>query len=222
MITEGKFHSMKYLISTPKNFDPEKKYPLIIFLHGCGTRAPDTGILRNNSGFLHLQGFQHKNFILLAPLCSVSNWNEAMPTLIRLVDQIRNMASVDTDRVSLTGNSMGGYGTWELASLRPNWFASIMPLCGGGIPWMAYELKDIPIRAFHGLKDPTVDPIESLEMVKAVNRYGGYADLILFPDLDHNVWDRVYSTEANTDWMLQFTLQRDRSLTEQLSGAAYG
>ena len=222
MMTESELQSNKYLISYPEGFDPAKKYPLIIFLHGAGTRSPDTTILRKNAGFLKLRNFQYKQFLLLAPLCSASNWNEVMQSLIGLVDQIRHMNCVDIRRVTLTGNSMGGYGTWELASLRPDWFAAIMPLCGGGIPWMAYTLKDIPIRAFHGLKDPTVDPIESLEMAKAVNRHGGYADLILFPDLDHNCWDRVYSTEANTDWLLQFSLDRDKSLVQQLSGSAFG
>ena len=103
---------------------------------------------------------------------------------------------------------MGGYGTWELASLRPDWFAAIMPLCGGGIKWMSHVLVEMPIRAFHGLRDTTVDPIESLEMVKAVNRFGGNAELILFPTLEHNCWDKVYNTEENYDWLLSFTTER--------------
>ena len=125
MMTESEFQSIKYLISYPEGFDPAKKYPLIIFLHGAGTRSPDTTILRKNAGFLKLRNFQYKQFLLLAPLCSASNWNEVMQSLIGLVDQIRHMNCVDIRRVTLTGNSMGGYGTWELASLRPDWFAAI-------------------------------------------------------------------------------------------------
>lgn len=128
----------------------------------------------------------------------------------------------DIRRVYLTGNSMGGYGTWELASLRPDWFASIMPVCGGGIKWMAYALVDVPARAFHGLCDTVVDPIESLEMTKAVNRCGGHAELILFPKLEHNCWDKVYSTEENYDWLLTFSTDRDKTLIEQYSGSYYG
>ena len=163
-----------------------------------------------------------RGYLLLAPLCSVKNWNEVMETLIRLVDTIRNLPYVDITRVYLTGNSMGGYGTWELASLRPDWFAAIMPVCGGGIKWMAVNLVDMPIRAFHGICDPIVDPSESLEMVKAVNRRGGHAQLILFPNLQHNCWDATYSNEANYDWLMSFTTHRDKTLVEQYSGAYYG
>ena len=206
---ENVFEGLHYLISYPEGFREDQKYPLVIFLHGAGSRHPDTSILRNNSGFLKLQSFQFKNFLLMAPLCSATNWNEVMSDLIGLVDQVRNLDYVDTSRVSLTGNSMGGYGTWELASLRPDWFASIMPLCGGGIPGMANEIAALPIRAFHGLCDQTVDPIESLQMVKAVNNFGGNAELILFPKLPHNCWDAVYTDEANFEWMFSFTNERE-------------
>jgi predicted peptidase len=117
---------------------------------------------------------------------------------------------------------MGGYGTWGLATLRPDWFASAMPVCGGGCAAFARNLVDIPIRAFHGLCDKTVDPIESLQMVKAVNNAGGHAELILFPELAHNCWDAAYSDERNYDWLLSFTTERDKSLVEKLSGNYYG
>lgn len=222
MIEEKIFEDIKYLLSYPDHFDPNKKYPLVIFLHGAGTRSENTEILRRNENFFNLIKRQTREYIILAPLCSVNNWNEVMAGLIRLVDFVRKQEYIDITRVHLTGNSMGGYGTWELASLRPDWFASIMPVCGGGIKWMTYNLVDLPIRAFHGICDGVVDPAESLEMVKAVNRHGGHAELILFPKLEHNCWDKVYSTEENYDWLLAFTTIRDKSLVEQYSGAYYG
>ena len=222
MLEEKVFESIKYLVSYPEDFCADKKYPLIVFLHGAGTRSDNTESLRNNACFCNLKKRQARGYILLAPLCSVNNWNEVMSSLINLVGCVRNLDYVDTKRVYLTGNSMGGYGTWELASLRPDWFASIMPVCGGGIKWMAYTLADVPVRTFHGLCDSVVDPIESLEMAKAVNRRGGHAELILFPKLEHNCWDKVYSTEDNYDWLLSFTTDRDKTLIEQYSGEYYG
>lgn len=217
------FEEMKYILSFPEGFDPNKKYPLVIFLHGAGTRSKDTEILERNSGVVNLCKRQTaRGYILLAPLCSVNNWNEVMATLIRLVDEVRSRSYIDQKRVHLTGNSMGGYGTWELGALRADWFASAMPVCGGGIGWMAGNLVDLPIRTFHGLQDETVDPIESLQMAKSVNKKGGHAELILFPDLKHNCWDRVYTTEANYDWLLQFTTDRDKTVLEQYTGAYYG
>ena len=97
-----------------------------------------------------------------------------------------------------------------------------MPVCGGGIPGFARNLVDIPIRTFHGLCDKTVDPIENMQMAKAVNVFGGHAELILFPKLTHNCWDAVYTDERNFDWLLAFSTERDKTLVEQLSGEYYG
>lgn len=117
---------------------------------------------------------------------------------------------------------MGGYGTWEMASLYPHWFASIMPVCGGGIGAFATRLTELPVRTFHGLCDKTVDPIESLQMAKAVNLHGGHAELILFPELAHNCWDAVYTDEKNYDWLLSFTAHEEKPADAELTGANYG
>ena len=117
---------------------------------------------------------------------------------------------------------MGGYGTWALATLHASWFASAMPICGGGVGGFAMNLVNLPIRAFHGLRDQIVDPIESLQMAKAVNMQGGHAELILFPELGHNCFYSVYSDEKNYDWLLSFTAPQDRDLTEDPSLSRYG
>ena len=97
-----------------------------------------------------------------------------------------------------------------------------MPVCGGGIPGFAKKLVNLPIRTFHGLCDEVVDPVESLQMAKAVNRFGGHAELILFPELKHNCWDAVYTDEKNYDWMLSFTAEGEAPSEEELSGVYYG
>lgn len=217
------FKELAYLISYPAEFSKEKEYPLIIFLHGAGSRSKPTEALQNGSCLRNLQSFQNeKRYILLAPHCKCGDWNQWMSLLIGLVEETKALAFVDEARVYLTGNSMGGYGTWELSLLHADWFASVMPLCGGGIPGFAKKLVDLPIRAFHGLRDQRVDPIESLQMAKAVNNAGGYAELILFPELAHNCWDAVYSDEKNYDWLLSFTNKRSKTPVEELSGDQYG
>ena len=145
-----------------------------------------------------------------------------MTVLIRLIGELRELPYVDETRLHLTGNSMGGYGTWELSTLHPEWIASAMPICGGGIPAFARRMVDVPVRAFHGLCDKTVDPAESLQMAKALNSAGGHAELILFPHLSHSCWNTVYSDEKNYDWLLAFTTVRDQTLVEKLSGEYYG
>lgn len=128
---------------------------------------------------------------------------------------------MDQTRVYLTGNSMGGQGTWDLSALRPDWFAAAMPVCGGGNV-MSKQLVDLPIRSFHGLRDEIVDPAVTLQMVKKVNLAGGHAELILFPQCKHNIWDEVYDDERNYDWLFSFTTERDKTLLEQFSGDYYG
>jgi len=217
------FEGMKYLISHPKGFQETEKYPLVIFLHGAGTRGETTERLRGNFCYnCLLERQDERGYVLLAPLCNGVNWDEWMTILIRLVDQFRGFSWIDETRVHLTGNSMGGYGTWSFTTLRPDWIASAMPLCGGGSAGFAGKLVDIPIRSFHGLCDKTVSPYESLEMARAVNLKGGSAELILFPGRPHNIWKDVYCDEKNYDWLLSFTTERKKTEEEKLSGNYYG
>ena len=217
------FEGLTYLISYPKGFDKDEKYPLVILLHGAGSREETTKSLRSHNclkKFLERQ--DERGYVLLAPLCKRGTWNEWMTLLVHLVEKYRGIAYIDETRVHLTGYSMGGYGTWALATLYPNWFASAMPICGGGIGAFAMNLVNLPIRTFHGLKDTVVDPIESLQMAKAVNLHGGHAELILFPELGHNCFYTVYSDEKNYDWLLSFTASQDKDLAEDPSLSHYG
>ena len=217
------FEGLTYLISYPEGFQEDKKYPLVIFLHGAGFRGETTERLRKNSSVNNLLKRQDaRGYILIAPLCKRGTWSEWMMPLIHLVETYRGSSYIDETRVHLTGYSMGGYGTWTLAALYPNWFASAMPVCGGGIGGLAMNLVNLPIRTFHGLRDKTVDPIESLQMVKAVNQFGGHAELILFPELEHNCWDAVFSDEKNYDWLLSFTAPQDKDPAEDPSLSHYG
>lgn len=217
------FEGLEYLISHPKGFQEDKKYPLVIFLHGAGTRGEEIDCLQNNVSLQNiLQRQDARGYILIAPHCKRGDWNEWMTILVHLIETCRETAYIDKTRIHLTGASMGGYGTWALATLYPDWFASAMPLCGGGIGAFAKNLVNLPIRAFHGLRDKTVDPIESLQMAKAVNLRGGHAELILFPELEHNCWDTVYSDEKNYDWLLSFTTRQGKAEADDFSGSYYG
>lgn len=222
MIEEKLIQNLPYLLSYPEGFDTAKQYPLVLFLHGAGTRCGDLNVLRNNACFCNLRAHQNRGYLLVAPLCDAHDWNEVMPAVLEMMEQTMAQSYVDKTRVYATGNSMGGYGTWEIAAIRPQWFAAIMPVCGGGIGGFAARLKEIPVRTFHGLLDTVVDPIESLQMAKAVNCFGGHCELILFPHLDHNCWDTVYTTEENYDWLLGHTLRSRTAEEQKLSGEQYG
>ena len=107
---------------------------------------------------------------------------------------------------------MGGYGSWELAISRPELFAAFTPLCGGGMYWQAPRLKDLPIRAYHGALDTTVKVSESISMVNAVNKAGGHAELVIYPDLSHNCWDRTFSDPAYYTWLFSHSKEQEVQL----------
>jgi len=216
------YEGLTHLIYYPEGFREDRKYPLVIFLHGAGSRGETADRLKRNFCLSNIRKRQDaRGFIILAPHCKGTTWNEWMTPLLHLVEQYRELPYIDQTRIHLTGNSMGGYGTWALSVLRPDWFASAMPVCGGGSGF-ARNLVDLPIRTFHGLCDTTVDPILSLQMARAVNMAGGYAELIFFPKNDHDIWEEVYNDDKNYDWLLSFTNEREKTPVKPLRGNYYG
>ena len=219
---EKVFEGMTYLVSYPVGFQENKKYPLVIFLHGAGSRGETAKRLHKNFSLSCIRKRQdERGFILLAPHCKGVTWNEWMTPLLHLVESVRELPYVDDTRIHLTGNSMGGFGTWALASLRPDWFASAMPLAGGGNGF-ARRLVDLPIRVYHGLCDTIVDPVLSFQAAQAVNKAGGHAELYFLPNHDHDIWAEVYDDDKNYDWLLSFTNVREKTPTAQMVGKYFG
>ena len=119
---------------------------------------------------------------------------------------------MDTNRVYLTGLSMGGFGTWKLAVAHPELFAAIVPICGGGetieVLLAARErgaaLKSLPVWAFHGAKDPVVSLEESERMVNALKKLGGKeVKLTVYPEAQHDSWTETYNNPQLYEWFLQ-------------------
>ena len=98
---------------------------------------------------------------------------------------------------------MGGYATWQMAMSRPELFAAIVPICGGGMYWNAGRLKDVAVRAFHGKQDYVVLVGESEKMVEAVKRAGGDAQLTVYPENGHDAWTDTYQNPAVFAWLLE-------------------
>jgi predicted peptidase len=96
---------------------------------------------------------------------------------------------------------MGGDGTWRLAALQPKLFAAIVPICGRDKANSVSKLKNIPTWAFHGAKDEIVPVNESRKVVKSIRKLGGNAKLTVYPDADHNSWDRAYKTKELYQWL---------------------
>lgn len=204
--------NLGYMISYPDNFDETKTYPVIFFMHGAGNRGNDINKLFDNAYFQILPTHKDFPFITVAPHCSADTWFELWQPLKNLVHHITTLPFVDVSRIYLMGVSMGGYGAWQLGMSLPQYFAAMVPICGGGMYWNADQLVNVPVWAFHGGKDDIVFPEESIKMVNAVNKYGGNAKLTIYEDSLHSVWFKVYPDQAVYDWLLSHKNENTKAL----------
>ncbi len=192
-----------YLLFLPKGYrKSDARWPLILFLHGSGERGDDLALVKRHGPPKLVDANPDFPFILVSPQCpGYERWDTDM--LAALLDDIQRRYAVDPDRVYLTGLSMGGYGTWKLAMEHPERFAAIAPICGGGDPKQVDRLKNVPVWAFHGARDPVVPYEESEALVDALRKAEGDVRFTLYPDATHNSWTRTYRNQALYDWFLQ-------------------
>jgi len=216
---------LPYRLLKPKDFDPKRKYPLVIYFHGSGERGT------NNVAQL---GFGVKAFasdeimlkypcFVIAPQCpayptnpsptwSATQWeatDQTMPekpskpiaAASELLDAIRTEFPIDPTRIYVTGISDGGFGTWDMLQRHPDIFAAGVPVCGGGDKALAPRLAKIPIWIFHGANDAAVKVKLSQDMVAALKVAGGQPKYDEYPGVGHNCWDRAYATEELYDWL---------------------
>jgi predicted peptidase len=122
---------------------------------------------------------------------------------LAILAQVQSEYNVDSERVSLTGLSMGGYGTWSLAVHSPERWSAIVPVCGGGDPGQAARIKHLPCWCFHGDQDPLVPVRESRRMIEGLRREGGQPRYEEYAGVGHNSWDQAYDTARLYDWLLQ-------------------
>jgi predicted peptidase len=193
----------QYLLQLPKDYDKDKtkQWPLILFLHGSGERGNDISKVKwHGPPHLVAKG-RDLPFIVVSPQCpSGKQW---VPVeLAALLDQVESQYRVDTNREYCTGLSMGGFGTWALATEFPQRFAAIAPICGGGDPKNAGRIASLPIWVFHGAKDDDVPIACSQAMVDALRQAGGNPAFTIYPEAEHNSWTATYADERLFQWFL--------------------
>ena len=204
LFTEKKFVSsktdreLKYLYYSPNT---DESVPLIIYLHGAGSRGNELSQVSHAGPIGELEKGRNIPARMVAPQCCGDTWFELFETLIDFAESMANESGVDKSRIYLTGVSMGAYAAWQLAMTKPDMFAALVPVCGGGMYWNGERLKNMPIWAFHGALDD-VYPEESIKMVYRINKNGGNAKITVFEKADHNAWDPAYALDEMWDWML--------------------
>ncbi|NQU88318.1 MAG: prolyl oligopeptidase family serine peptidase [Mariniphaga sp.] len=207
--TEEKFEgnvsfSYKYLLYLPDGYeiDNEKEYPFLLFLHGGGEKGENLNRVKVNGPPKFLENKKDFPFIVVSPQCpGDERWTAYK--LNALIEGLVEKYRIDKERIYLTGLSMGGYGTWDLASNYPHWFAAIAPICGGGDVRRVRALKDIPVWTFHGMRDNVIPIERSLELVRALEKIDGNIKFTVYPEANHNSWTKTYNNPELWEWFLK-------------------
>lgn len=199
--------SMNYQLFLPHDYvlNRNQKYPLILFLHGIKKRGEDISLLNDYGLTWIAESKSDFPFIVLTPQCPTdSNWAKEYQSVIALVDEIIMSLPIDTDRLYLTGFSMGGNGTWDLASRSQELFSAIVPISGWFEPDKAMQLKDIPVWAFHCVDDDVVRVSGTEDMVKAIINVGGSIRVTYYSELGHNhkVMEETFNNQELYTWLL--------------------
>lgn len=205
--------SYNYLAFVPKGYSDGKKWPLMIFLHGAGERGTDINKVTVHGPPKIAKTNPEFPFVLISPQCaSGQRWEK--DKVMALLDHAISKYNVDTNRIYLTGISMGGYGTWDIASTYPERFAAIVPICGGG---QTIDLKlssrekrkafeNLGIWAFTGAKDQVVPVEESQRMVDAFKSAGAKdVQFTIYPEANHDSWTETYNNPKVFEWFLKHT-----------------
>ena len=177
---------------------------LLLQLHGAGERGdkPEELDLVLFHGYSKVVTDENlKDCILVMPQCPKNSfWVAKIESIRKFIDHIVAAYSIDPGRIYMCGLSMGGYGTWYTAMAYPDLFAAIAPCCGGGMAWYARELK-MPIWTFHGLRDTSVSPHQTQEMIDRLEGYHPNFKYTLYENVGHDSWTRAFSPEL-LEWML--------------------
>ena len=204
----------------PDRYDPSQRYPLVIFLHGAGERGQDNIAQLKHclAEFCQPQRREQYPCYVLAPQCPTQqkwveiDWSAAQPTYpeqisrpldltLQVVDAMLADAAIDKNRVYIAGLSMGGYGTWDALARRPELFAAVIPICGGGNTSLVARFQHIPIWCFHGDADTVVKPDKSREMIAALEAVGGQPRYTEYPGVGHNSWTPTFASEETFAWL---------------------
>ena len=220
-IVRDVFEEMPYQLSKPV-VESGKVYPLVVCLHGAAGRGTDNQA-RGIEAYqvLGTPSVQQKHpSFLLAPQCAVGfQWVDTpwakggynlekvpesayMKKLYALILRVMETQPVDKTRVYVTGQSMGGFGTWDICLRYPELFAAAIPICGGGSPDHAARIKDLPVRFFHGAQDKVVPVSASREMEAALKAAGNRVFLYTeLPQGGHSIMREVWQTPGLVDWL---------------------
>lgn len=195
----------KYTVYVPEGYNGSKVYPVILFLHGAFLRGQD-GIMSAQGGLgpaiLHRPGGIPAVVVFPQARESWAANSADSKAALAALDDVMKAYATDPKRVVLTGFSMGGRGSWELATVYPEKFAAVVPICGPGRPDEASRMSRVPVWTFCGDGDHDSIVLNLRGMITALKHEGNQTRLTEYRGVGHNAWDRAYNDPELIDWML--------------------
>ena len=190
-----------YRLFIPFDYTPDKKYPVLLSLHGMGENLVDESD-GSTSTLLCMQNmFNLKNTPVTQAIIICPQYAEG-ELAVELVEHVSSQYSTDPDRYYLMGLSAGGAGTWRTIQMYPDYFAAAMPICGYGYIDDPSILVDVPLYVVHGVDDDVVSVGNSRVLVEAVRNAGSTVIHYEEPEgYGHSVWHYPTKKIDIVEWM---------------------
>ena len=212
--------SIPYQFLIPENFDEDHQYPLLVFLHGAGELGHDNSsqLVNFPTNFLNEPNRLGYPSFIIAPQCpSADTWvsfpnypnntqttqnpTNATRLTIELIEKLLLEYQIDKHRIYVIGLSLGGEGTFDIVSRRPDLFAAAVPICGTADVEKASSMKDVPFWVFHGERDD-INPVKYSRMiVQALGDEGASPKYTEYEGAGHNIWIRAYNEPDLMPWL---------------------
>lgn len=211
--------TLKYRLMKPQDLNPQKKYPIVVALHGGAGSGTDNVIQVDGSWTAQLLAKstnreKYPSFLFVPQCPPGSSWGVVpnLPVVDELVfgaiKALETEFPIDETRRYVMGESLGGYGSWHFISTQPKMFAAAIPICGGGDPTLANRIVEVPVWAFHGAKDRIVPVEGSRKMISALKEAGGNPRYTEFANEGHIISESFQKTEGLLDWVFAQQLSR--------------
>lgn len=206
--------AIDYWIMSPAKIEQGRRYPLVLALHGRGgntvaaTELGSSALRKRFPCFVFApastaDGHWARPAGFGRPRKRGRNTKTMLPAALEAMDAFTLKHPIDQKRIYVTGQSMGGVGTFGAMSLRPDVFAAAIPVCGGWDPKNAGKVKHIAIWVFHGDKDKVVPTEYSRKMVEAIRKAGGSPKYTEYEGVGHNSWSKTYASSETWEWLFQ-------------------
>ena len=195
--------ALRYLLHVPQGTTPpEAGWPLLVFLHGAGERGEDLALVKRHVPPSFLDVRPDFPAIVVSPQCPAGEIHDA-GAIVALIETILRdgILAIDRQRVLLTGVSMGGHATWEVAFAAPYLFAAILPICGWAGHLLVPRIVHLPVWAFHGDADTVVPLGFQQHLIDALQKHGAAPRWTVYPGVGHDSWTQTYENPEVWEWL---------------------